>query len=85
MNPDPKARRHVACRAAERFHAEAHAPVPPAFQYVLEKIRESRPYGCALRRLVQLRPDAKDPENVAAMASGLSDHLWEMDDIVGAD
>ena len=50
----PQARQHVLCRAPEPFHADAHAPVHPANECLLQEIREPRPHGRALRRILQL-------------------------------
>ena len=47
-DPDWNARQHVLRRAAEPFDADAHAPVHPADECLLQEVREPRSHGRAL-------------------------------------
>src|SRR5262245_26077092 len=45
-------------------------------------VREPLPHGCAKHRMVHLREDPQDAEDDPALAAGVTDRLWSMEDVV---
>jgi hypothetical protein len=74
---------HVLHRAAQSYDADANAPLHAIDQCVLKEIRQPLPRVCALIWYNFLKLH-KTHKLTPAMAAGIADKLWSIDDIVCA-
>ena len=82
-NPGPGPHQHVVCRAPEPHDAHEHAPLHATDECLLKEARQPLPRAVALLHVLQLGRIHKTLRVTPAMASGLTDHLWTMEEIIG--
>jgi hypothetical protein len=68
--------------AAKSDHADADAEVHTIDQRLQQEARESRSCRRAVLYALELLPDSQDAQG-HAMEAGLTDHVWDMEELIG--
>ena len=80
----PRPRLHILRRAPEPHHADAHAPVHPAHERLSRRSSRTTPTWLRSTRLWYNFVRVHKSLRVSpAMAAGISDRLWSMEDLAG--
>jgi hypothetical protein len=70
------------CGAPESFNAHGNATIHTTDKRFQQEAGKSRSRGCTALHALQLLPRTQKSESYACDGSGLTDHIWEIEELI---